>query len=271
MVPGSIASTYSTASAASPVGHRPRRGHGAGQHAGPVQPVRGADLRGVRRLLQRHGRRRQEPRRQHRHLPDLSPTTAAGPGARRSRSTTTRPIADGSTESNDNTAPQDEITGRIQFQPAIAVDPVTGTLVAVVARRPRRRRAAPGWRPTSPASIDGGNTFSVQTYANPQQTATDAITGQTDRPGPGGGQRPSGDSNRRCHLRLRHLDGPGRLRRPGLSRSGPATSTRPRWSTTPSRVRRCRSTTGRWSSRPGRGSSTAPWARSPTPRPRAAG
>ena len=34
--------------------------------------------------------------------------------------------------------------GRPQFQPSVAVDPATGTLVAVVARRPQRRRPRPG-------------------------------------------------------------------------------------------------------------------------------
>ena len=45
-------------------------------------------------------------------------------------------------------------------------------------------------------SIDGGNTFNVQTYANPQETAIDAITGQTVVLGPQADNDSSGDSNR---------------------------------------------------------------------------
>ncbi len=44
------------------------------------------------------------------------------------------------------------------------------------------------------ASIDGGTTFNAQTYANPPQTATDAITGQTDVMGPMSDNQSSGDS-----------------------------------------------------------------------------
>ena len=46
------------------------------------------------------------------------------------------------------------------------------------------------------ASIDGGNTFNAQTYANPQETATDAITGQTVVLGPEADNDSSGDGNR---------------------------------------------------------------------------
>ena len=45
-------------------------------------------------------------------------------------------------------------------------------------------------------SIDGGNTFSVQDYANPQQTAVDAITGQTDVLGPMSDNESSSNSHR---------------------------------------------------------------------------
>ena len=38
----------------------------------------------------------------------------------------------------------DQVTGRTQFQPAIAVDQATGTLVIYVARRPQRRGQRPG-------------------------------------------------------------------------------------------------------------------------------
>ena len=75
------------------------------------------------------------------------------------------------------------ISGRTQFQPEIAVDQATGTLV--LSWRDARDDAANARVATYiTTSIDGGKTFSPQTYANPSQTATDAITGQTDVLGP---------------------------------------------------------------------------------------
>ena len=79
--------------------------------------------------------------------------------------------------------------------PQIAVDPVTGTLV--LSWRDGRDDAARARVATYiTASIDGGNTFSAQTYANPQQTATDAITGKTVVMGPQADNDSSGNSNR---------------------------------------------------------------------------
>ncbi len=75
------------------------------------------------------------------------------------------------------------ITGRAQFQPQVAVDLATGTLVVsfLDARNdPSRDRVAT----YVTSSIDGGQSFSAQTFVNPTQTATDAITGQTDNLGP---------------------------------------------------------------------------------------
>jgi len=104
-------------------------------------------------------------------------------------------LTDGYTESNDDPAPQDEITGRVQYQPEIAVDPVTGTLV--MSWRDGRDNPARDLVATYiTTSIDGGNTFSVQDYANPEQTATDAITGQTDVMGPEADNESSNNSNR---------------------------------------------------------------------------
>ena len=74
-------------------------------------------------------------------------------------------------------------SGRTQFQPEIAVDQATGTLV--LSWRDARDDAANARVATYiTTSIDGGQTFSPETYANPQNTATDAITGQTDVLGP---------------------------------------------------------------------------------------
>ena len=85
---------------------------------------------------------------------------------------------DGITASAENPQSEDIFTGRVQFQPEIAVDPVTGTVV--ISWRdgrddPSRCRVATYLT----TSIDGGHTFSAQTYANPSYTGLDAITGQT--------------------------------------------------------------------------------------------
>ena len=82
-------------------------------------------------------------------------------------------------------------SGRTQFQPAIAVDQATGTLV--ISWRDARDDAANARVATYiTTSIDGGNTFSAQTYANPSRTAIDAITGQTDVLGPEADNQSSG-------------------------------------------------------------------------------
>ncbi len=83
--------------------------------------------------------------------------------------------------------------GRTQFQPEVAVDQATGTLV--VSWRDARDDAANARVATYlTTSIDGGNSFSPQTYANPAQTATDDITGQTDILGPEPDNESSGNT-----------------------------------------------------------------------------
>ena len=85
---------------------------------------------------------------------------------------------DGMTASAENPQSEDIFTGRVQFQPEIAVDPVTGTVV--ISWRDGRDDAARARVATYlTTSIDGGRTFSAQTYANPAYTGLDAITGQT--------------------------------------------------------------------------------------------
>ena len=75
------------------------------------------------------------------------------------------------------------MSGRPQFQPSIAVDQTTGTLVmSWFDTRNDASRARVATYVTY--SIDGGNTFSPQVYANVPQTATDAITGDTVILGP---------------------------------------------------------------------------------------
>ncbi len=84
-------------------------------------------------------------------------------------------------------------SGQTQFQPAIAVDQATGTLV--VSWRDARNDAANARVATYlTTSIDGGNTFSPQTYANPAQTAVDAISGQTDVLGPEADNQSTGNA-----------------------------------------------------------------------------
>ena len=91
-------------------------------------------------------------------------------------------VVDGSTGSNETNF-NDEFAGQSQYQPEIAVDPTTGTVV--MSWRDARNDPANTLVATYIAtSIDGGNTFSAQTYANPASTAVDAITGQTDVLGP---------------------------------------------------------------------------------------
>ena len=89
---------------------------------------------------------------------------------------------DGITGSNETNL-NDQITGNSQYQPAVAVDPTTGTLV--ISWRDARNDPANTLVATYIAtSIDGGNTFSAQVYANPENMATDAITNGTDVLGP---------------------------------------------------------------------------------------
>ena len=90
---------------------------------------------------------------------------------------------DGYSQSNTQN-PNDSYTGRTQFEPAIAVDPVTGTVVIswLDARNDPGNTLVATYIATS---IDGGKTFSAQVYANAAETAQDAIDTQvTDVIGP---------------------------------------------------------------------------------------
>ena len=120
---------------------------------------------------------------------------------------------DGYSQANDKLNPDasDQITGRTQFQPEIAVDQSTGTVV--ISWRDARNDAANARVATYiTTSIDGGNTFGPQTYANPPETAVDAITGQTNIIGPASDDESSRNGQRDADLRLRQPDGPGRRR-----------------------------------------------------------
>ena len=73
--------------------------------------------------------------------------------------------------------------GRPQFQPSVAVDPVTGTLAVSFydARNDAARARVATYLTTS---IDGGGSYSPNAYANDSQIATDAITGAVVNLGP---------------------------------------------------------------------------------------
>ena len=74
-------------------------------------------------------------------------------------------------------------SGRPQFQPAVAVDPATGSVVvSYLDTRYDASRARTTM--TIQASSDGGATFSSAIFVNPSQTATDEITGDTVNFGP---------------------------------------------------------------------------------------
>jgi large repetitive protein len=91
---------------------------------------------------------------------------------------------DGHSEGNHDFL-QGQISGRAQFLPSVAVDQSTGTLV--MSWRDGRDDAGRARSAIYLAtSIDGGSTFSAQTYANPSQTTTDAVTGKQVILGPKG-------------------------------------------------------------------------------------
>ena len=70
-------------------------------------------------------------------------------------------VNDGETQSSESFNSEDIFTGRVQFQPEIAVDPVTGTVV--VSWRDGRDDAARARVATFLAtSIDGGQTFALR-------------------------------------------------------------------------------------------------------------
>ena len=105
---------------------------------------------------------------------------------------------DGSTASGEESTATDsidEVTGRPQFQPEIAVDPTTGTVV--VSWRDARNDVARARVATYIAtSIDGGQTFGPEVYANPSQTAVNAITNQTVILGPEPDNESGGNTKR---------------------------------------------------------------------------
>jgi subtilisin-like proprotein convertase family protein len=90
---------------------------------------------------------------------------------------------DGFSGADDGLGPFGELSGRPQFQPSVAVDQATGTLVLswLDARHDAARSRVATFLTTS---IDGGRTFSAQDYLNADLTAIDALTGQVIVRGP---------------------------------------------------------------------------------------
>ena len=92
---------------------------------------------------------------------------------------TGQPVLVGVRRLNDDAASDNFSTGtRFQYQPALAVDPVTGTLAA--AYYDARYDAGNSRYATSlSASIDGGATFSPSVFVSQSRLAQDVITGKT--------------------------------------------------------------------------------------------
>ena len=197
VVPGSITGTFTTASAASPIGMGPGLVMAEDNTIGGYSPYEGriyASFVGYFNVTNFGVKNPTDNT-------DIFLTYSDDGG--RSWSDPTQvdddeAIVDGNSESNSLAAAEvngDEVTGREQFQPAIAVDPVTGTLVmSWRAGRTHPSRSLVATYITT--SIDGGNTFSPQVYANPSETAVDAITGQTDVLGPEADNEASSDTNK---------------------------------------------------------------------------
>jgi subtilisin-like proprotein convertase family protein len=103
-------------------------------------------------------------------------------------------VVDGFSEA-DNNPFTGHISGRPQFEPALAVDQSTGTLVATWydARQDAARARVARY---ITASIDGGQSFNAQTFLNTPETAFDEITRQTDILGPIPDNFSSGNGNR---------------------------------------------------------------------------
>ncbi len=111
-------------------------------------------------------------------------------------------------------APGDNFTegNRTQFNPTIAVDPVTGTL-GLMWYDGRYDAAHARVANAFTTSIDGGVTFAPDTFLNTKQTATDFYTGATIL------QEPIPDNMALASaLRLQRPLRPGHVRRPRLPR-----------------------------------------------------
>ena len=172
------------------------------------------------------------PADQHRHLPDLlrrrrPDLEHAGAGQRRpARSADGYYRVEGRPDSARRRSPAGSSSSR-----QIAVDQATGTLVLSLARRPQRRRQRPGGDLHHHQHRRRQHLQRPRPTPTRRQTAIDAITGQTVVLGPQADNQSAGDGQRDAtygygnQMGLAVYDGQ-------VYPSGPATSTRPRSSTT---------------------------------------
>ena len=194
IVPGSLTTPYPTASAASPVGISPGVVMASDNTLGSFSPYQGR----VYAVFVGYYNVRIDGVQNPTDNTDIFLTYSDDGGRTWSQPTVVNDdasVADGGSESSENFFSNDIFTGRVQFQPEIAVDPVTGTVV--ISWRDGRDDAARARVATYiTTSIDGGQTFSAQTYANPAYTGIDAITGKTVVVGPQADNESGGNSNR---------------------------------------------------------------------------
>ena len=190
-------------------GDRPRHLDRLGQHPGGLQPAPGPALRRVRRP---HYRLHHQPGRQHRHLPgglrrrrpDLDRLPTARHVRRRLRR---RPVNDDNGDRPTGSPSRHRVdSGRPQFQPSIAVDQTTGTLVmSWLDTRNDAARARVATYVTT--SIDGGQTFSPQTSTPTSRRRPPTRSPADGHPRPDPRQRVGGQPAHRGDLRLRHHQG----------------------------------------------------------------
>jgi subtilisin-like proprotein convertase family protein len=98
------------------------------------------------------------------------------------------------------------IAGRPQYEPAVAVDPSTGTVV-VTYYDARQDAARARVARTIATSIDGGRTFGPQTFLNTPNNATDEVTRRTVTLGPIPDNDSTGNANRDTTLGFGIVEG----------------------------------------------------------------
>ena len=261
VVPGAVTDTYSTAAPSTPIGIGPGVVMAQDNTLGDFSNSRGGSTsRSSARSPIPSTTSRTPPTTRKSSCP--TPTTTAGPGASRPRSTTIRPPRTATPRT-----PRISTTSSTAGASTSRRSPWT---------RPPGPWSCPGETPATTPRTPWSRPISppASTAAIPSMSRTTPIPSDGDRrdhrpdrrPGPAGRQWHDHGQFRQRRLRIRHLDRAWPSTTDRSTRSGRATSTRPRWSTTYRPATPCPSSIGRWSSPPDRGSSTAPWGRSRMPR-----
>ena len=202
--PVSLSSNFSTASAASPVGVGPGMVLAKDNTLGPISPHHGRIYAAFVGYINFSDHRRQEPHGQHRYLPDAlrrrrAELEHADHGQR--RPVDRHRLQPGEFQSGSGGSLTNQVTGRTQFQPEIAVDQVTGTVV--LSWRDARDDAANARVATYiTASIDGGQTFRRPDLRQSDTDRRRRDHGHRQRHRPSGRQQLLGQQPRRYHLRL---------------------------------------------------------------------